>query len=301
LVARHFRFGVAIAGLFLIALPTRPVGAQTGNTALIVSGPQDEPITLGGSFYYLPTDGTFTLNKLSNPFEDGIWLVFQEASPQVQWDLTFSAPNGQLLQVADYENCQRGPGDTTGGLDVSGFGTGCDHLSGSFIVHELVRDVDGNIQAFHISFQQSCFGTYPPLAGEIFYNSSHQLPPAPMPAPTARPGQLSVISVSVSPKQIVEGSDAIFTFTANPAPPLPLTVGITEQNLGPRQVTFGGPNFISFITFGAGVSTHTVTLHTFADTEVQKKQRFTVQILKVPIYKIGRPKSATVRIGDPPP
>ncbi|MEY2484593.1 MAG: hypothetical protein QOH39_241 [Verrucomicrobiota bacterium] len=201
-----------------------------------------------------------------------------------------------MLEVADYENCQRFPSETAGGVDIDGFGIGCDPHSGSFIVHELVRALDGVVEAFHISFQQICLGNYPPLGGEIFYNSSHMLPPAPHPAPTAKPGQLSVISVSVSPKQIVEAADAIFTFTAKPAPALPLTVGINEIDLSGRQVSFpvGGA-----IRFGAGVSSLTVPLHTQADTIAQKKTKYTVQIVRAPIYKIGQ-KSASVKIVDPP-
>jgi hypothetical protein len=122
------------------------------------------------------------------------------------------------------------------------------------------------------------------------------LPPAPIPAPTAKPGQLSVISVSVSPKQIVEGSDAFFTFTCKPAPVRPLTVGINEIDIGGRQVSFpvGGA-----IRFGAGVSSLTVPLHAHADAIAQKKTKYMVQITRAPIYKIGT-KSASVNIIDPP-
>jgi hypothetical protein len=283
-----------IVGLLVAAAAILPAAAQTGNTALIVSGPQDEPITAGGSFYYTPKDGTFTVTKELNPTEDGVWIKFDGSLLGAFWDVSFWAPVGQLLQVGEYENCQRGPSDTTGGIDISGFGTGCNSTSGSFIVHELTRTPDGNFDRFHISFQQSCNGVYPPLAGEIFYNSSHQLPPPPVPTPTVRPGQLPVISVSVSPKQITEGSDATFTFTAKPAFAFPTSIGITYNNLGPRLVTFD-----TNIRFGAGVSTHTVTLHTFADTARDKKQRFTVRILNVPIYKLGAKNQASVTIADP--
>src|SRR5437868_5517737 len=137
IIARQFQFGLIIGALFLTALCSLQVNAQTGNTALIVSGPQDDPITAGGSFYYTPKDGTFTVTKELNPTEDGVWIKFDGSPVGAFWDVSFWAPVGQLLQVGEYENCQRGPSDTTGGIDISGFGTGCNLTSGSFIVHEL--------------------------------------------------------------------------------------------------------------------------------------------------------------------
>jgi len=288
------KFCRVILAFFFAAVAILPVGAQTGNTALIVSGPQDDPITSGGSYYYTPNDGTFTLTEELNPTVDGFRVRFAGSPLGVFWDFSFEAPTGQLLQVGEYENCQRFASDTAAGFDVGGFLTSCDH-SGSFIVHELGRDMDGNIEAFHISFQQSCFGD-PPLAGEIFYNSSHQLPPPPIPTPTVKPGQVPVISVSVSPKNITEGSDAVFTFTAKPAFALPTSVGFTYRTSGSREFSL---NAQYSIHFGAGVSTHTVTLHTFADVEKQKKQRFTMRVMNVPIYKVGTKNGATVTISDP--
>ena len=128
-------------------------------------------------------------------------------------------------------------------------------------------------------------------------------PPSPTPGPSATPVPkhpvLPVVNVSVSARRIVEGADAVFTFTISPASSLPFTVGITEKIAG------GGGRNVSFpvtnsVTFGAGQSTTSVTLHTVADLVVEKKQKFTVTFLKAPIYKIGKKKSATVTIVDIP-
>ena len=170
--------------------------------------------------------------------------------------------------------------------------------SASFIVHELVRDADGAIQSFHISFQQSCTGAPMSFAsGEVFYNSSHQLPSPPIPTPTVAPGQVPTFTVSVSPTQINEGEDAVFTFTAKPAPALPGSVGLTERLIGPE---FNGTwPVMNFVEFGPGVTTRHVTLHTVATGQTGRNSQWRVTLLRIPSYKLGTPNSATVTITRP--
>jgi hypothetical protein len=124
--------------------------------------------------------------------------------------------------------------------------------------------------------------------------------PTPTPNPTATPKpKPSLITVSVSPKQIVEGSDAVFTFKATPPLSAPLSVPIMYTSRGTRNISFDAP--IS-VFFQAGQSTTIATLHTTADTLKQGKQKFTVKLVKSPvsIYKIGNSKLATVTIVDAP-
>lgn len=300
ILAGQSRIGVAVAAFFFMALMVPLAVAQTGNTALIVSGPSLDPITSGGNYYYLPRDGTFTLESLPNNQLHELRVDFRSPTlVQEQWSLSFYPPIGEMLQVASYDNCIEAPVGTAGGLFIDAFGIGCGHLTGSFIVHELVRNADGDIVSFHISFQQSCEGTYPPLSGEIFYNSSELLPPAPAPTPTPKPSVTPVVTVSVSPKQVTEGSDAIFTFHLKPAQPLPFTIGITETiKGGERNILF--PNSYLSVRFGAGVTNLPIPVHIANDGIEERKTNYTVRIIRVPIYKIGSQSKAIVTIVDPP-
>jgi hypothetical protein len=275
---------------------------QTGNTALIISGPEADPITLGASFYYTPADGAFTLVPELNPNLDGISIWFQPPGQGVLWDVGFWAPNGQKLQVAEYDNCVGfDGGETVGGVEVAGYGIGCQPpASASFIVHELVRDLDGAIQSFHISFKQSCIESpTASLAGEVFYNSSQQLPARPIPVPTVAPGQLPTFTVSVSPKTIKEGEDAVFTFTAKPAPATRGGVGITERATGGLILTPWTWPVTNEVEFGPGVTTRHVTLHTVSAGETGKDSQWRVTLLRIPIYKLGTPNTAVVTITRP--
>jgi sugar lactone lactonase YvrE len=124
--------------------------------------------------------------------------------------------------------------------------------------------------------------------------------PTPTPKPTATPKpKPSLITVSVSPKQIVEGSDAVFTFEATPPLSAPSSVPFKISGGGGRNVSFDAS--IS-VFFQVGQSTTTASLHTTADNLKQGKQKFTVKLVKspVPSYKNGNPKSATVTIVDAP-
>jgi putative Ig domain-containing protein len=169
-------FFIMPAGLFsrwLIAITLSVLAcfvspSQAGNTALVVSGGPDEPITRGASFVYLPANGTFTWFEQGN----GIRFVFHGGSIPEQWEVDLSAAYGSSLEVGSYNN-------TNGaGVFISGFLTSCGQASGSFVVHELVRELDGVIVSFHASFRQVCGDTdATALTGEIFYNSSDPLPP----------------------------------------------------------------------------------------------------------------------------
>ena len=288
-----------IAGWLLAAAIQAHGQTPAGNTALIVSGEEGDPTTRGGSYYYTPADGTFSVSKSQNPMEDMIDVFFLGNHGET-WSLDFRALNGQLFEVAVYQFCQACPfGDNTGEFDIGGFGIGCSPpFSASFTIHELVRNLDGVIDSFHISFQQSCIDSPAAvLAGEVYYNSSHQLPPRPVPAPTAKPGELSVYTVTVSPRQIMEGEDATFTFTAKPAPAARGGVLITERLIGPPIP--GSFDATTEVEFAPGVTTRHIKLHTTATGQTGKNSQWRVSIVRSPVYKIGAPGAAVVTVARP--
>ena len=55
---------------------------------------------------------------------------------------------------------------------MSGLGTGCNELTGRFVVLEAVVASDGTVQRFAADFEQHCHDIVPALVGAIRYNST---------------------------------------------------------------------------------------------------------------------------------
>ncbi|WP_086821255.1 hypothetical protein [Allokutzneria sp. NRRL B-24872] len=73
------------------------------------------------------------------------------------WNVEFAPPKGQRLAVGTYTNAKRYPfNDGSPGLNVSGNGRGCNELSGSFTITELVTDAGGKVKAFAATYEQFC-------------------------------------------------------------------------------------------------------------------------------------------------
>jgi S1-C subfamily serine protease len=90
------------------------------------------------------------------------------------WTLEVGAPNGQFLQVREYQGAKRFAfsGDSPG-LDFSGKGRGSNRLAGEFVVWELELDGD-RVVRLAIDFIQRSEERGPPLYGRIRINSSLQ-------------------------------------------------------------------------------------------------------------------------------
>lgn len=85
------------------------------------------------------------------------------------WTLDLAAPEGQVLGERGYPDATRypfqGPGEP--GLDFSGDGRGCNSLTGSFTVQDLVLENASTIARVHVTFTQVCEGFMPALTGEV--------------------------------------------------------------------------------------------------------------------------------------
>lgn len=90
------------------------------------------------------------------------------------WTLDVGAPNGQFLQVREYQGAKRFAfsGDSPG-LEFSGKGRGSNRLAGEFVVWELELDGD-RVVRLAIDFIQRSEERGPPLHGRIRINSSLQ-------------------------------------------------------------------------------------------------------------------------------
>jgi predicted Zn finger-like uncharacterized protein len=90
------------------------------------------------------------------------------------WTLDIGAPNGQFLQVREYQGAKRFAfSGNSPGLDFSGKGRGSNTVAGEFVVWELELDGD-RVVRLAIDFIQRSEGRGPPLSGRIRINSSLQ-------------------------------------------------------------------------------------------------------------------------------
>ena len=180
---RPFFLGCRFAFILATAL-LAPVTVWAANSALIMDSVRGDWILSEQHRYYLPPEAVFMAEKNGH---NGVSIYMRIGSQC--WQVHFTAPGANPLQVGKYENAMRFPLEFGGtntppvrpGLDVGGgecaFGHGCNTLSGSFEVKELIFTPDGGIASFHATFVQSCEEHSPPLRGEIFYNSNDPLPP----------------------------------------------------------------------------------------------------------------------------
>jgi hypothetical protein len=89
--------------------------------------------------------------------------------------------------------------------------------------------------------------------------------PTPSPTPTPTPGQVPTITVSVSPSSVIEGNDAVFTFTSSVVVSQPVTISYSMRGtalIGSDYILDGTPGQV---TIAAGQNSATVTLHSIAD------------------------------------
>jgi hypothetical protein len=99
------------------------------------------------------------------------------------WYLDFANGLNTPLLPGTYNGAVRFPFNPPGvpGLSVIGNGHGCNTLTGSFIVSELVVGHLNLIQRLAVDFEQHCEGSPPGLFGSVRVNSA--APPARQPAP----------------------------------------------------------------------------------------------------------------------
>lgn len=85
------------------------------------------------------------------------------------YGMSFAAPDDTPLRPGVYVGAQRASFREAGrpGIDISGDGRGCNTISGSFEVRELVAGVDGNVQSAWIVYEQHCEGGTSALFGEV--------------------------------------------------------------------------------------------------------------------------------------
>jgi len=98
-------------------------------------------------------------------------LRFGVSGQRDNWSVELAPPAGEQLRPGRYVDAQRASFREPGhpGLDVSGNGRGCNTLTGSFTITELVTDATGAVVALAATFEQHCEGAAPALRGTIHF------------------------------------------------------------------------------------------------------------------------------------
>jgi len=156
--------------LFSVVMLLLAANAQAGVTSLLLSGDPGDYISGGQTQFYTDADGAF---GASRNYQNGVSLSFHTPSYSHWWYLDFSAPGGQFLTVGTYTGALRFPFQgSNAGLSVYGDGRGCNTLTGSFEVKEVVYGPGSGIVSFRATFVQHCEGFTPAARGEIRYNAT---------------------------------------------------------------------------------------------------------------------------------
>jgi len=161
----RWRAGLVSLGVWGLIVPAS-AGAATGGSATMSSEAGDY-IGGGRQQIFDAQAGDRVVGSLSS---DGAALGVSVSGGTygASYNMTFVAPDGPL-RPGVYVGAQRAPFREAGrpGIDVSGDGRGCNTISGSFEVRELVTAADGSVQRAWILYEQHCEGGTAALFGEV--------------------------------------------------------------------------------------------------------------------------------------
>lgn len=287
-----YTFTTQDAGTHSFSVTLRTSGSQTVTvsgsssvSSLTMASQAGDYIGQGKSYSYLPSDGTFTVQR---NFDNGVSLSFNSTNGTDWWYLDFAAAANATLVPGFYGNASRYPFQTTAqpGLDVSGEGRGSNQLTGNFTIITATYQADGTVIAFDAKFEQHSEGTPPALFGEIYYQTGSS---------SVTAGQATTTVGSASTVDHLQLSAAGST-TAGQA--LSLTVKALDSS-GHVVPTFTGKvHFASSDTQAVLPSDYTFTpqdagVHTFAPTlRTAGSQTLTVTSTGLPTAQITASVSA---------
>ncbi len=214
-LCRTLVWGLAL--FFAWALVSPATAAETSLTMISDSG---DYIGGGQQQFYTLSDGVFGASWNGGSH---VSLNFHTPSYSHWWYLDFAAPSGQALAVGSYYGATRYPFQAADvpGLDVSGDGRGCNTLTGSFEVKQVVYGPGNSVVSFWAVFEQHCEGAVPALRGNIRYNADVQVAvTAPLEKTVEKGASLSfdISATDASSRQVslsVSGAPAGAGFTDN--------------------------------------------------------------------------------------
>jgi hypothetical protein len=163
-------FSISFVVLFFAA------DARAAVTSLLLTGDPGDYISGGQTLFFAPADGPFSART---NYSNGVSLAFHTPTYSHFWYLDFAAPNKQFLTPGMYSGAVRFPFQAIGqsALSVYGDGRGCNTLTGSFEIKEVVygpgaTGTDGSVISFRATFEQHCEGWAAAARGEIRYNAT---------------------------------------------------------------------------------------------------------------------------------
>lgn len=166
----HSTVLAALLIAFVIA-PATSASTPPPETSLVMQSATGEYVGQGQNYSYSETDGTYSAVTWDNGESVNISVIGPSFS--FWWYLDFGAEPGNVLAPGTYTGCTRWPfNNIEAGLSIGGNGRGCNALSGSFTVHEIVFGADENVTSLWITFSQNCENLGLLLTGEIKINAT---------------------------------------------------------------------------------------------------------------------------------
>ncbi|MGH3378297.1 MAG: hypothetical protein ACRDP6_26600 [Actinoallomurus sp.] len=175
---RALPIAVVSAALAIASLVTvGPASAQTVQTGTLSFTSDPGDYIGGGQSASYDTSAGDGLNVTGSTDDNSVHVGVNGANGD-WWYLDIAAPQGQTLAPGTYTGATRYPFQAAAepGLSLYGNGRGCNTLTGSFMVQQVVFGPNGYVQNFDATFEQHCEGSDAALRGEV-----HITNPAPPP------------------------------------------------------------------------------------------------------------------------
>lgn len=176
------------------------------------------------SHFFTVNEGVF---RGTRDMADSIVLRF-DADGASSVNMNFAAPGNVRLAPGLYEGATRYPfqAPTSPGIDISPWGTGCDDLTGWFLVHDARYGADGNIQSFAADFYHKCDVATGGISGTILWNYRK---PKPFP--------VLVLNVTDSPDPVQARGQLTYRVSLRNDGAVAAT-GVSTSTTLPSQATF---------------------------------------------------------------
>jgi hypothetical protein len=146
-------------------------------TVILLDSQSGDPIGNGIARRLDETRGTITasLVDIFNQGRQDVAVAFRDGNDLFM--VQFAAPDGRVLEPGVYEDARRWPFQPAGhpGLDASGYGSGCNTLTGRFVVHEVLIS-NGVVERFAADFEQRCDYEISSLFGTVRFRSGGETP-----------------------------------------------------------------------------------------------------------------------------
>jgi hypothetical protein len=142
-----------------------PLASASPRTLLFIDS-QPGAVGNGRQFLYSPSNSQWSVSSSASQ------VTFSVEDGLDRWRVSFSVPSGQTLAPGYYGDAHRQPFTPLNGLDVSGPSSGCNTLTGRFVIHEVAFGTNNTIVRFAADFEQHCNDANPATFGSIRYNAN---------------------------------------------------------------------------------------------------------------------------------